>query len=277
LACVDRDVVSRPPDPAFEYTAFVDPATGSGADAMALSIVHVRDGIAVPDTCVQTKPPFSAAAVVDEWGSLLRAYRITTVYGDNFAAGLVRELFQQRIGVNYISHGVPAKSQIYLTALTYVNSQQCRLFDISRLLDQALQLERSPGRDGHDSVDHTFGAHDDLINAYAGAVVMAMRRAAIDQPVPIFMPGYYVGGVEISAPNSFLLSQAAAVEQPPQPPPSGDAELARLGSRELPRKSVAERVEVERLKQTYINGIGSRGGVPGAVYGVQPLPEWWGK
>ena len=107
--------------------------------------------------------------------------RITTVYGDNFAAGSVRELFQRRIGVNYISHGVPAKSQIYLTALTYVNSQQCRLFDIPRLLDQALQLERSPGRDGHGGVDHAFGAHDDLINAYAGAVVMALKRAAIDR------------------------------------------------------------------------------------------------
>ena len=188
LACVDSGVLSRSPDPAFEYTAFVDPATGSGADAMALAIVHVQDGIAVPDLTIQTKPPFSAAAVVDEWGPLLRAYRCPTVYGDNFGAGLVRDLFQQRIGVNYISHGVPTKSALYLTTLTYVNSRQCRLFDIPRLLDQALLLERSPGRDGHDSVDHAFGAHDDLINAYAGAVAMALRHATISPPMTFTSP-----------------------------------------------------------------------------------------
>jgi hypothetical protein len=79
LACVDKDVLSRPPDPAFEYTAFVDPATGSGADAMALAIVHVQNGVAVPDITIQTRPPFSAAAVVDEWAPLLRAYGIATV------------------------------------------------------------------------------------------------------------------------------------------------------------------------------------------------------
>ena len=264
MACVERDVLSRPPDPAFEYTALVDPATGSGADAMALSIVHVRDGIAVPDICVQTKPPFSAAAVVDEWGSLLRAYRITTVYGDNFAAGLVRELFQQRIGVNYISHGVPAKSQIYLTALTYVNSQQCRLFDMPRLLDQALQLERSPGRDGHGGVDHAFGAHDDLINAYAGAVVMALKRAAIDPPLVITLPGYYANGMEISAPRVLT----AESEQPI------DGALA-ANLRRPPDHYLADYQRQNEPWRGFVDG-GYRREVPGAVYG-RGLRSWWGK
>ena len=264
LACVDRDVLSRPPDPAFTYTAFCDPATGSGADAMALAIVHVRDGIAVPDITIQTKPPFSAAAVVDDWGPLLRAYRCPTVYGDNFGAGLVRDLFQQRIGVNYISHGVPSKSQIYLTALTYVNSQQCRLFDIPRLLDQALLLERSPGRDGHDSVDHAFGAHDDLINAYAGAVVMALKRAAIDPPLVITAPGIHANGGWISEPR--VLTPTTAESEPVD-----GAVLA--NQRRPPDHYLAD---YQRQNKSWRNFTSTRREPPGAVLG-HGRPSSWGK
>jgi hypothetical protein len=175
-------------------------------------------------------------------------------------------LFLPRIGVNYISHGVPSKSQIYLTALTYVNSRQCRLFDIQRLLDQALMLERSPGKDGHDGVDHTFGAHDDLINAWAGAVVMAMRRAAIDLPVPIVTPGIYSGGVEISAPRVLTLVAEAA------PPIDG---AARANATRPPDRYLAVYQRQHEPWRGFTDG-GYRSEPPGAVLG-RPRPSWWGR
>ena len=189
LACVDQSIVCRMPDPAHDYTAFVDPSGGS-SDSMTLSINHVHGDMAVPDIVREVNPPFSPAAVVDEWAPLLRNYCCSTVYGDNFGAVWVRELFQQRAGVNYVSTGVPSKSELYLALLAHVNSRRCRLLDIQRLLDQALALERRPGRSGHDDVDHPniSGAHDDLINAFAGSVVLALKRAAIDPPMTFNSP-----------------------------------------------------------------------------------------
>jgi hypothetical protein len=265
LACVDRDVLCRMPDPAFDYTAFCDPSGGS-SDSMTLAIVHIQNGMAVPDMVREVKPPFSPAAVVDEWAPLLRNYRCSTVYGDNFGAVWVRELFQQRAGVSYVSNDVPTRSELYLALLAQVNSQRCRLLDISRLLDQALALERRPGRSGHDNVDHPdiAGAHDDLINAFAGAVTFALKRAAIDPPQPIVMPGYFANGVEISAPRALT----AESEQPV------DGALA-ANLRRPPERYLADHQRQNEPWRGFTDG-GYRSEVPGAVYG-KGLPSMVGE
>ena len=162
LACVDRDVLSRPPDPALRiHRPFSRSRHRQRSRPPWRRHSRFASGTVspLPDILhpAQTSPVQSRwASSLSSAGGFLRNYRCATVYGDNFGAGLVRELFQQHAGVSYVSHNVPNKSQIYLAALTYVNSRQCRLFDIPRLLEQAVQLERSPGRDGHDSVDHAF-------------------------------------------------------------------------------------------------------------------------
>jgi len=54
------------------------------------------------------------------------------------------------------------------------------LLDDPRLLAQAANLERRTGRGGRDSISHSPGAHDDVINAAAGA----LRLVAEVRPEP---------------------------------------------------------------------------------------------
>jgi hypothetical protein len=55
-----------------------------------------------------------------------------------------------------------------------VTSQAADLIDDDRLVNQLVALERRTSRGGRDLVDHRVGAHDDLANAVAGALVLAM-------------------------------------------------------------------------------------------------------
>jgi hypothetical protein len=50
------------------------------------------------------------------------------------------------------------------------------LLDSPKLLAQLVGLERRVGRGGRDSIDHAPGGHDDVANAVAGALVMALGR-----------------------------------------------------------------------------------------------------
>ena len=67
-----------------------------------------------------------------------------------------------------------SKSELYVELLPLVNARRCELLDVPRLKTQLLTLERRVGRGtGRDSVDHQPGAHDDVANAAAGALVLA--------------------------------------------------------------------------------------------------------
>jgi hypothetical protein len=51
------------------------------------------------------------------------------------------------------------------------------LLDDRRLRAQLLGLERHTGRSGRDSITHAPGLHDDVINAVAGALLLAVDVA----------------------------------------------------------------------------------------------------
>ena len=61
------------------YCAFVDPAGGSGPDAMTLAIAHKArpDNRIVIDAVREIRPPFSPTVVVGEFAELLKAYDVT--------------------------------------------------------------------------------------------------------------------------------------------------------------------------------------------------------
>ena len=48
-----------------------------------------------------------------------------------------------------------------------------KLLDQPQLLRELRSLERKPGQQGHDKVDHRRGGHDDLANVVAGCAVFA--------------------------------------------------------------------------------------------------------
>ncbi len=65
----------------------------------------------------------------------------------------------------------------YLGLLPLLNSGRVVLLDDRRLRAQLLGLERYTGRSGRDSITHAPGQHDDLINAAAGALLLAAEAA----------------------------------------------------------------------------------------------------
>lgn len=64
--------------------------------------------------------------------------------------------------------------------LPLVNSRGVDLLDNDRLVTQLVGLERRVARGGRDSVDHGPGAHDDIANAVAGAIVRASKLSSGD-------------------------------------------------------------------------------------------------
>jgi hypothetical protein len=87
--CTDFGVHERPPQPGVVYTAFCDPASGTGTDSFTVSIGHYDKAkkTVVVDLVRERTPRFVPAAVVSEFAQLLKLYRINFVMGDSFAGG----------------------------------------------------------------------------------------------------------------------------------------------------------------------------------------------
>jgi hypothetical protein len=169
-ACVALGVRERAPTNSVGYTAFLDPAGGSGGDSMTMAIAHrEKDGRGVLDAVREAKPPFSPQSVVNEFAATLKQYRIHRVMGDHWGGEFVKQPFRLH-GINYQVADKP-KSDLYRDALPLINSGKVELLDHPKLVAQLCQLERRVTRAGKDSIDHPPGAHDDLANAVAGALV----------------------------------------------------------------------------------------------------------
>ena len=183
-AFVTRDVVDActapgrfelPPISANHYSAFVDPSGGS-SDSMTLAIAHAeRDGLVQLDAVREVRPPFSPEQVVSDFVQLLKTYGIRRVRGDRYAGEWAREPFR-KLGIEYDLSEQP-RSDLYRDLLPKLNSRQVELLDLPRLTKQLCDLERRTARSGKDSIDHAPGAHDDVANAAAGALLAASSVA----------------------------------------------------------------------------------------------------
>jgi hypothetical protein len=173
-------VFELPPQPGRQYFGFCDPSGGS-SDSMTLGIAYRTDeGGAVLVCLRETKPPFSPAAVVAEYVQVLRKYGCKEVYGDAYASQWVEEPFRN-LNIRY-RQADKNRSEIYLEALSAINSKQVSLLDNHKLVQQLVALERRTSRSGKDAVDHRNGQHDDLANAGMGALIYALasaRRGAV--------------------------------------------------------------------------------------------------
>jgi hypothetical protein len=81
-----------------------------------------------------------------------------------------------------------SKSEIYVDLLPLINSGAIELLEHDRLMLQLTSLERKTSRAGRDSIDHTPGAHDDIANAVAGALVTAYKEPhnpRFNRPLPL--------------------------------------------------------------------------------------------
>jgi hypothetical protein len=170
-ACTADGVFELPPTTSASYIAFVDPSGGS-SDAMTLAIAH-RDesGIGILNCIREVRPPFSPESVVDEFCAVLSSYHVNKICGDRYAGEWPREQFAKR-NITY-EPSERVKSDIYRDMLPLLNSRKVQLLDDRRLISQLHGLERRTARGGRDSIDHAPGAHDDLANSVAGALVLA--------------------------------------------------------------------------------------------------------
>lgn len=168
-----RSLLPHIPDVA--YTAFCDPSGGS-SDSMTLAIAHCEGGRPILDLVLERKPPFSPDSVAKEFADTIKGYGIASVTGDRYGGLWPRERFATH-GVDYLT-APQTKSEIYLALLRLLNSSRTELLDNARLTTQLCSLERRTARGGRDSVDHSPGAHDDVVNAAAGALVAASQLAA---------------------------------------------------------------------------------------------------
>jgi hypothetical protein len=62
-----------------------------------------------------------------------------------------------------------------------MHSRRIELLDSKRLAAQLAALERRTVRSGKDSVDHPPRSHDDVANAAAGALVLALKPIKVVQ------------------------------------------------------------------------------------------------
>lgn len=173
-ACVVEGRYELPPDKSIHYSAFVDPAGGSGQDSFTMAICHQEKDFKVLDLVREVKPPFSPEQTISDFAKVLKAYGISTVTGDRFGGEFPRELFRG----HDIAYKLSAKnkSEIYKELLPMINSGQVLLLDHQKMIDQLCNLERRTARGGRDSIDHPPRAHDDIINSVAGVLISKDRK-----------------------------------------------------------------------------------------------------
>jgi hypothetical protein len=181
-AAVDPGIFERPPVDGMSYHAFTDPSGGI-ADAMTVATAHLEGQTLVLDALREFTPPFSPEAVVYEICQLLRRYRVGMVTGDRYGGEWPREAFA-RHRISYRTSD-RTRSDIYRDLLPALNSRTVALLDSPKLVAQLCSLERRTSRGGRDLIDHAPGQHDDLINAAAGALLLATPRPNQDDDINI--------------------------------------------------------------------------------------------
>jgi hypothetical protein len=98
-------------------------------------------------------------------------YRVRVVVGDRYGGDWPMAAFKRRSIVYRPAERT--RSDIYRDVLPLLTSGTVELLDDPRLTRQLLALERRTTMGGRDAIDHPAGAHDDVANAMAGALLFA--------------------------------------------------------------------------------------------------------
>jgi len=156
------------------YVGFMDPASGSGADAMTMAIAHAEGSRIILDRLEEKRAPFNPEDAAAEFAAIFTSYRVSTVLSDRWAMGWTAAGFRPH-GIT-VEQAAEPKSTIYGALLPLLNAGRVDLLDHDRLRSQLLALERKAGPGGRDTIDHPRNGHDDVVNAAAGAIVAVASK-----------------------------------------------------------------------------------------------------
>jgi hypothetical protein len=173
-AALDPGCFERPPAGRHGYCAFVDPS-GGRRDSFALAIAHRQGDIALLDVAREWRAPLDPAVVTEEIATILKGYNLARAEGDSYSGEWVVSGFRTH-GITYQPSALN-RSEIYLEVGPALAQGRIRLTDSQRLLGQLRQLERKTTPGGRDRVDHPPGGMDDIANAAAGALRLALGKA----------------------------------------------------------------------------------------------------
>jgi terminase large subunit-like protein len=152
------------------YYAFTD-TSGGRKDSFTLAIAHVTESDVLFLDVIRAKPPpFNPEQVAKSYAEILKLYGITEVTGDNYGAELTVSMFE-RSGISYVKSPW-TRSELYLNMIPVLTAKKIQLLDHPQLKNELRRLERKPGRNGHDSIDHPRGGSDDVSNCVAGVVAV---------------------------------------------------------------------------------------------------------
>jgi hypothetical protein len=173
------DERSRPRLLHAEHVGFVDPAGGVvGGDEMTVAVAHSEmGGKILVDQLLSIAPPFDTEIAVASCALVLKSFGIVSAKADRYGGRWPAQSFA-RHGITLIASDLD-KSSIYREVAPLFVSGLVSLIDDTRLEVQLRGLERTPKAGGKpDAIDHApgRGAHDDRINAVAGAILCAAKR-----------------------------------------------------------------------------------------------------
>jgi hypothetical protein len=172
--CVAHGVFELPPAAGVSYLGFVDPS-GGASDAMTLAIAHRVGDTVILDAVREFQPPFNPDDATTEFSTLLKAYRVGKVIGDQYGGEWVREPFR-RHGVDYQLSEV-SKSGYLPRRAAVVQRRPGAALGPQAAGQSAVQPGAADGarRPRPDRPSQYPGAHDDLANAVFGAFVVLER------------------------------------------------------------------------------------------------------
>lgn len=174
-AAVETGVRECPPveelKAAGAYVAALDASGLTGRDRFVFGIAHrsnrIRGDRSSPDSFVDLLRAWSKAPVplvVDEIASVCRAYGVTTIIGDQFAASFLGELLHQRgIALHQKPFTRQSKIEIFLALKRALAEGTLRLLDLPEALRELRQLEAKKLSGGGYAIAAPRGGRDDYV------------------------------------------------------------------------------------------------------------------
>ena len=163
----------------WQYFAAWD-GSGGARDAAVLAAAIVRPDrpdIATVVFLRRWPAPHSPASVVAEAAIYLKEYGLSTVTGDAYASGFMKDAFAKE-GIHYIQSELN-RSEIYLEAIPLFATGKLELPKNEQLRRELISIQRRSRSGGRDSCDHPPGGSDDSANAVCQAAINAWRVGSV--------------------------------------------------------------------------------------------------